>query len=195
MYLNVETQDIPICGVLGFFNTSILGNPEAYLFFSSTAFTLFCTHLTKLRMHIHDCKGLQDAYDNNTLEFSVVKSYTIDPGPIELRSAYERSIADYRSKGYTDMRDGYKAITYKIKKYVLADFRDNVTRVQPLVYVCGRSPNAGEVVLGIFDSIPNADDWLASTYKGKATDILPIFANNELTIEYHKENGYALYRA
>jgi hypothetical protein len=184
-----DFKNIPKCGIIGFISSS-----SYYLFFSSTLPSLFCTHLLKLKEGIHDCKELQDAFNQDDLRCEVIKGYSKDPGSIELRSQYERIVHEYKYTEYKNMREGYKAIGYRLKKYVLNDFRREKGNFGPLVYVCGKSPSLGEIVLGIFDSIPEANDWCELTYGKNTSDLIPVFKVNELTQEYHDKHGFKICR-
>lgn len=184
-------KTIPQYGILAFVSEV---DKSIYMFFSQTAMSIFCTHMIKLKQGIHDNTSLQHAFNQNLLQLKVIKSYESDPGSIALRADYELLISEHMLLGYKDMRNGFKAIGYKIKKYILNDFRSDVSSLPPLVYVCGRSLSLGEVVLGVFDSIPSADEWLNSTYGSKRNDVLPTFVDSDLTREYHKANGYKICR-
>jgi hypothetical protein len=183
-----QFKSIPKYGIIVLVNKQ---DNQAYTIFSQSLPTLFCTTLCKLKEGIHDNKLLQDAFNNDLLTLEIVKGYESDPGSTELRNAYE---VYTRNSGYKDMRVGYKATSYKLKKYVLNHFRADLCYSEPLVYVCGRSPTLGEIVLGIFHSIPEANEWVSSVYGDKLNDILPVFVDNELTKEYHKLNGYKICR-
>lgn len=187
--LIIDFKNIPKCGIIAFISSS-----SYYLFFSSTLPSLFCTHLLKLKEGIHDCKELQNAFDHDDLRCEVIKGYTKDPGSIELRSQYERIVHEYQYTDLKNMREGYKAIGYRLKKYVLNDFRPTMVTCSPLVYVCGRSPSLGEIVLGIFDSIPEANDWCEITYGKNTSNLIPVFKDNDLTREYHDKHGYKICR-
>lgn len=186
-----EFKNIPKSGIIAFLNEQ---DKSFYLFFSGSLPSLFCTHLLKLKEGIHDCKELQDAFNNDLLHSWVIKGYDKDPGSVELRSEYERIVHEYTYTEYKNMRKSYKAIGYRLKKYVLNDFRGNNYSEQPLVYVCGKSPSLGDIVLGIFDSIPEADEWCESTYGKSTNDLLPIFKDNSLTKEYHDMHGLKICR-
>jgi len=187
-----QFKTIPNTGIIAFISEI---DKTVFVFFSNSSFTLFCTHIYKLKLGIHDNKLLQDRFNQNLLTIQVIKGYDSIPESVDLRCEYERTISKFKADGYTDMREGYKAISYRIKIYVLNDFRAVNFAVTPLVYVCGRSTNVEEIVLGIFDSIPLAEEWLNSVYGDKRSGVLPEFVDNELTREYHRINGYEIYRA
>lgn len=180
-------KSIPNSGIITFVNNR---DKSVYVFFSSKLFTQFCTHLYKLREGIHDNDSLQQSFNNDLLDIKT-EDVIISIEPTSLRSEYDRITREYISSGYSDMRAGYKASSFKIKKYVLNDFRDEGSRY-PLVYVCGTSYSLGDVVLAIFDSIPEADDWIASVYGDKRIGILPVYCDNELTREYRIKYGYEM---
>lgn len=185
-----EIKQYPLVGIIAFIDEP---NKSIYAFFSNSSFTLFCTNLCKLRSGIHENKQLQDAFNRDALETVVLKGYEVDPGSLELRSQYKLLIEQYIQNGYTDMRKDYSPIGYKLKTFILTDYRNKYIH-KPLVYVVGRSRGVEEIVLGIFDSIPESEEWINSVYGSKRTELLPVFCTNQLTKDYHENNGLAIYR-
>ena len=186
-----DLRNIPQSGLITFINNR---DKTFYLIFSPRLATTFLTQICKLKDNIHDCKELQLAFNDGLLHSWIERGYDKDPGSIELRSQYERIVHEYITNGFSNMREGYKAIGYRLKKYVLNDFRRETCKSDPLVYVCGKSPSLGEIVLGIFDSIPEANEWCEATYGDKVSELIPIFKDNALTIEYHNKHGYKICR-
>lgn len=189
-FLINNLKEVPNIGVSAFVDNA---NKAVFVFFSNSLFTLFCTHIYKLKLGIHDNKQLQEAFNNNSLDIVHLNSYKEDPGTIELRSEYTRRVDQYVSMGYKNMRDGYKAISYRIKTYVLTDYRD-IHKMTPLVYVVGRSLNSGEILLGVFDSIPESEEWVKCVYGDKRNEIIPQFCDNDLTKAYIQKYGYEMIR-
>lgn len=183
-----ELIAIPQFGVAAFIDEP---NKSVYLYFSNSLYTLFSTHIARLKLGIHDCKPLQDAFDDVRFEIRVLTAFESDPGSIALRTEYVRQQQLFLSAGYKDLRAGYKPIGYKLKTRVLSDYRNNYINT-PLVYITGRSPCQEEIVLGIFNSIPESTEWVNSIYGDKTNDVLPEFCDNELTQGYLKANGYKL---
>jgi hypothetical protein len=50
------------------------------------------------------------------------------------------------------------------------------------------------MLLGVFTSIPEADEWIQSVYGDKRSDIIPVYCENELTRDYISKNGYEIHR-
>lgn len=145
--------------------------------------------VTQLRRGIHDCIKLQDAYNRGSLEFKLLKDYGDNP-PAEFlirADVYEF----YNTLGYTDMRNDYIAANYRLKCRIIND-RSGDARV----FVLGISRGRTEIVLGIFESMGDADSWIDEIYPGERdkVGIVPRFALNERTREYHVEYGYKLQR-
>ena len=186
-----EFKEVPSSGVIVFLDKS---QYSFYTFFSSTLPSLLCTHLLTLKAGTHDNKQLQASFNADSLTHLVVAGYDKDPGSIELRTQYERIVNEFKGNEYKNMREGYKAIGYRLKKYVLNDFRGVSYSQQPLIYVCGKSPSLGDIVLGIFDSVPDANEWIELTYGNSVNDLLPIYKDNSLTREYHNKYGLKICR-
>lgn len=187
--LIIQFKDLPNSGVGLFLNEQ---DKTFYVFFSPSFATSFCTHLCKLKDNIHDNALLQDAFNKDLLQLCIVNSYSKDPGSIILRSDYQLAVEDNKGKGYSDMRAGYKAVSYKVKSFILNDFRPVKSRdftTDPLVYVCAKSANGGCLLLGIFRSIPESEEWIELTYGRVLVGVTPKFAYNELTNLYRDAHG------
>lgn len=187
--LIIQFKDLPNSGVGLFLNEQ---DKTFYVFFSPSFSTSFCTHLCKLKDNIHENFLLQDAFNKDLLQLTVYTGYSKDPGSIILRSDYQLAVKYNQGMGYSDMRSGYKAVSYKVKSFILNDFRSVGSgdfTTDPLVYVCAKSANGGCILLGIFRSIPESEEWVTSVYGRVLNGVIPKFAYNELTNLYRDAYG------
>ena len=79
---------------------------------------------------------------------------------------------------------------YTLNKRILTNYLS--ANKPPLVYITARSGSCGEVVMAIFNTVPQADLWIELTYGSSRKGIVPTFKDDELTLGYHKEHGYKL---
>ena len=146
-------------------------------------------NITLLRRGIHDCRKLQEAYNAGSLELVVFKSYEV--APIELLVRIEIP-GILRSLGLSDMTGYYDNIPYEVKTRVYYDYRVLLS-IHPLVYVTMQSRSTEAIVLGVFDSMIEADEWKGMYYPGgDYTQV--VFCTNELSKGYHDAEGYKLIR-
>jgi hypothetical protein len=151
--------------------------------------TALADDLTELKKGVF-APVLQDAYNRGLLEIVVLKEYTETPLRAVIAAEYDEVIRDYVSRGYNDTR-GLKCSSYKLNKRILSDYR-SPHRAPPLVYITGKTSVNGELVLAIFNTVPQADAWIAETYGEVKDNIVPKFKDDELTLGYHKKYGYKL---
>lgn len=158
-------------------------------FCESRGLTSLMPNIVSLKRGVHDYKLLQEAFNNNSLDIRVLKDYKDNP-PDEavIRAEMMHMLA---KSGYRDLRGDGPPTSYRLKLRILGVDSDT-----PLVYVSCKSTTVNELLLGIFDSIHEAEDWMSATYPGQrdSVGIIPRFAVNERTREYHKAYGYKLQR-
>jgi hypothetical protein len=144
--------------------------------------------VTDLRRGIHSNKLLQNAYNRNALSLEVLKMYDSPQSDITIRAD---AVLLFQQTSYLDMTGKYNNIQYKVYKTIMADYRDLLRRM-PLVYVTIKCTSIGAIVVGIFDNMIEADEWLSKTYPGQVNALR--YCDNELTKVYHKTKGYKLIR-
>lgn len=161
-----------------------------YVYFSETAAIFQLSKaVMELKRGIHDNKIIQNAYNNGLLEVRVLKDYCESP-PIEavIRAECAHIV---KNSGYTDLR-GIHLPAYRIKKRVMTDYAYSDS-APPLVYVLAKSTTRDAIVMAICDNMIEADAWIRDTYGSEdSVGIIPSFALNERTREYHRLHGYKL---
>lgn len=162
---------------------------NGYLQWSSgNAVNQLANTITVLKRGIHDNRLLQHAYNRGNLSLEILKVYDCAVEDIIIRM--EATIL-FQKTGLLDMTGKYNDIEYRVIKRVMPDY-DNYRYKVPLVYVTAKSRSVEAIVLGIFKTVYEADDWIALNYPGKVDTL--IFMDNELTHKYHASNGYKLIR-
>lgn len=145
--------------------------------------------LTELRQGVFT-PCLQEAYNRGELEIEVIKTYDEKPIMQVMRAEHDALCEDYISRGYQNTRT-FAASNYKLKKRILSDYRNPIKR-PPLVYITARCNNKAELVLAVFTTVPQADQWIAEAYNGNTEKIVPKFKDDELSLGYHQKYGYKL---
>lgn len=187
MRITPDLTTFPLVCIYALVDTS--SNSLFPLFSNGNSLNQLSLHLTQLRRGIHDCKKLQDAFNRNALELRVLKAYEVNQVDLVLR--VQASLL-FNNSGYTDMTGHYSDIRYRIVTRVDGDYRDLLAHI-PLVYVTLKSRSLEALVIGVFDSMMDADEWLGIHYPGQKITSL-VFATNERTVEYHNTAGYKLIR-
>lgn len=118
--------------------------------------------------------------DINKLELIILEVIKDDS---LLRSRYQFYYNQYSNMGYLHYRK-YKAMGfYKLHVYVLNDVLDD-NRCKARVYVSLHYGRSKEVVVGIFDSVPDSDVFINKYYVDKNNISVIIYSSNKLTKEY-----------
>jgi len=151
--------------------------------------THLSNNITLLRRGTHDCRPLQDAYNAGSLELVVFKSYGVAPIELIVRMEIPGIL---RSLGLSDMTGYYDNIPYTVKTRVFRNYR-HLNDMYPLVYITMQSRSVEAIVLGVFDSIIEADEWMGIHYPGGVYTQV-VFCDNALTKGYHDAEGYKLIR-
>lgn len=144
--------------------------------------------ITELRKNVYDYKVIQNAFNRGTLRLEILKEYSSPIDPIVVRCEAARL---FQATGYIDVSGKFQNTGYKVNTLVMPDYR-NFQRVTPLVYVTLKSSSPKSIVLGIFDNMVEAEEWIESVNPGHTPTLW--FASNSLTEEYHAKYGYELIR-
>ena len=144
--------------------------------------------VTALRKNVYDYKVLQNAFNRGTLRLEILKEYSSPVDPLVVRC--EATLL-FQSTGYIDVSGKFQNTVYRVNKLVMPDYR-NFERITPLVYVTLKSKAPKSIVLGIFDNMVEADEWITAVDPGHTVTLW--FASNSLTEEYHAKHGYELIR-
>lgn len=180
---------IPLSCIYAYIDTF---NHSVYVGFSSSnALYQIADVETALRKGIHDNKKLQESFNAGYLEFNVIKSYEIPPHDLVLRSEYNVVVNDFIKKNYRDMRGQYIPCHFTLKTSIIDDHTRS-TKNGMLVCVFARSKGYRDVVLGLFETVPEANEWLDVNYPNKTDPVVPKFCENSLTKDFHKEHGYEI---
>ena len=172
--------EIPECAVIALYDSS-----SVYVFQSKEGLTSIARLVKKLRFKSHPCSKLQDSFDKGSLCMDVHEFP--DDCPISfLKGQYSSILARYRNAGYSDMRDGYSPGKYKLRVEPGEQFgfslRDNS---KLLVYVTAMSARRDREVLGVFESMEEANAWADSLYPDRS-NIIPQRHNGDLTKLYYE---------
>jgi hypothetical protein len=176
-------NEVPSCGIASLIN---LESKEHYTLYSSSLPIELAKVIESLRRGTHSSKSLIDAYHANKLTFKVLDTKPIDYSLYSLRAEYSEWLREFASKGFSDLRPGHKAPTYRIIKKIYNHFTDG--RRDPLVYVIAVSKRNNKLVLGVFNTLPEADDWVNANFKDVYSGV-PIFHDGELSKAYRNEYG------
>ena len=144
--------------------------------------------ITELRKNIYDYKVIQNAFNRGTLRLEILKEYG---SPVDLAILRCEATRLFQATGYIDVSGKFQNVIYKINTLVMPDYR-NFDRITPLVYVTLKSKSPKSIVLGIFDNMVEADEWITAVDPGHTVTLW--FASNSLTEEYHAKHGYELIR-
>lgn len=164
---------------------------EFYLSYSTEcAIKAVASDLTELRQGVFNA-AIQNSYNRGDLEIEIVKEYATPPILGVIRPEYDAIAERYKADGYKDTRSLIQ-MNYKLTKRILIDFRRPRSHCPPLVYVTAKSQSKGELVLAIFNTVPQADRWIAEVYGEQTERIVPKFREDEITLEYQAKYGYKL---
>lgn len=186
-----DLQSFPVTCIYALVDESAKG---MYVYFSdSRAIVQLSLAIMELKHGIHPNAVIQEAYRSGRLEVRILKDYCDSP-PIEaiIRAECAHLI---RSSGYADLR-GIHLPAYRIKKRIMG-YNTYDTSIPPLVYVIAQSQTRDAIVMGVFDHMIDADAWIAQSFPNGAESvgIVPSFALNERTREYHELHGYKLVKS
>ncbi len=179
-------KDMPLYGVFVLVNTA---RNSVYIKSSRDCLSEYSRLIALLKRNDHECKELNEAYNNNTLELLVLRSLDKPPSIVEAKFLYNEVLAELLNAGYIDMREGYVPIRYKLKKRVLSSF--TIKHYRPLVYVYAESVNKKQIVLGIFTHVIDADKWIADTFPNP-DNIQLVIHDGELTQLFRSLHGESL---
>lgn len=167
-------------------------NNNAYLQWSNgNSINQIVNTMTELRRGIHSNQLLQKSYNDNSLKIRLLKEYDNEIPEIIMRI---EAILAFQRLNALDMSGKYNDYTFKIETHVLRDFRMRGRRESvfgyPLVYVSLKSKGTGAVLLGIFENMMEAEEWIKGHYPGNIEQL--ILCNNRITKDYRKLHGHKL---
>lgn len=164
---------------------------EVYVSYSTSALVECAKTYELLRKGEHHCPRLQELYDNGLLELVEDVAYpSYDIYPPTLRGEYTSVLAEYRNAGYTDLRPEYSPGSYYLDIQVMSSPFDNKSPT-PYVYVLAISSKRGKIVMGLFNTMMDAEDWCRLNFPDKSC-IVPVFEDGELSRAYRDLYGYKL---
>ena len=183
-------NDIPSVGIASFIN---LETKQHYTLYSTTLPVEAAKVIESLRKGTHSSPELIQAYKDNKPTFKVLESYLDNANPTlvlyGLRASYTEWLKEFDSKGYKDLRPGHKAPTYRITKKVYSPYDPDM--VLPLVYVIAVSKRNNKLVLGVFNTMVDADNWIKEAFPD-SSNAVPQFHDGELSRGYRKHFGERL---
>jgi hypothetical protein len=177
--------DFPCNSIYGFKGP----NKSFYLFHSSNSLFELAKTLTDLRDGVHKSNILQEMYNARSLELVLCKEYSDNASPYTVRAEFTEYVEQLEKEGWENLRGEYKAGEFKLKAYVYTLPKTKT----PLFYVIAESKRKENIVLGVFATIDEGKAWIANVYpNGTKGRIVPYYAENDLTQEYHKTHGVKL---
>lgn len=176
--------NVPQNAVFAFVNES---KKQVYVQCSKDCLLQFARMIRALRDGLHDNKALQEGFNNNELKLVVVKEFPKDYPEVALKAEVRRVIGSYVVNGYENLRPEAKAPRYKLKVKLMSHYKDG--RMRPLVYVLAVSRRNDKLLMGLFYTFTEAEEWIKENIPG-SSDFIPRFCNNELTQAYHTEFGH-----
>ena len=145
--------------------------------------------LTDLNEGFHKCTALLDLYKANKLKLVVLKSYPIKTSQYTIRAEFTDLMEQLEKEGWNNLRGDYNAGEFKLKAYVYTLPKTKT----PMFYVIAESKRKEKLVLGVFNSIDLGKEWISKTYpNGISGRIVPLFAANDETVNYHTTYGIKL---
>lgn len=184
-------NEVPSCGIASFIN---LETKEHYTLYSSSLPIEVAKVIESLRKGTHSSKALIQGYADSKLTFKVLDSKASGYSLYSLRAEYTEWLAEFKSKGFTDLRPGHKAPTYRITIKLLSSYKVDKPRDPsrlPLAYVIAVSKRNNKLVLGVFNVVAEAEEWVKATFSDK-THAVPSFHDGELSQGYRAEHGERL---
>lgn len=182
----IPLQELPTYSVFAF-----ITGLSVYLVSSRNAVIEYAKNIELLRLGDHPSKELVEAYNNGTLEFRVIHEFPVCPLPREARVQYNLELNKFLSLGYTNLRPNFKSIKYKLQIKIRSSFMFRVD--SPLVYVYAQSARWDTLVLGVFRTMYEAEEWATANFPDRK-NIVPVFHDGELLKEYRALHGHTMKR-
>lgn len=174
-------KDLPTYSVFGF-----ISGLDVYLVASRNSVIEYAKNLELLRLGDHPSKELVEAYRNGNIRFKVFHEFPICPLPREARLQYNIELNKLLAAGYNNLRPNFKSIKYKVCVKIAGSFRFHTP--EALVYVYAQSVRGNTLVLGIFNTLHDAEDWINASFPNR-DDITPVFHDGELLREFRAVHG------
>jgi hypothetical protein len=169
-YSNIfqDLSNLPDKCIYGLFNDQ---DKKVYIGYSSNTIRTLYSNISNLK------------YSNLTPDWGKLEFRVIEPieDSNRLKVRYQYWVSHYSNEGWSMYRD-FKAIEYKVRIDILND-ETRQKNGRYLLYVKLLSRGRSEVVVGVFDSLSECNEFVESNYK-TIKDIH--YSNNELTNEYRK---------
>jgi len=185
--MTIDLSTFPLSCIYGFIDES---SKSAYIQFSrNNSLIGVLDNITALKRGVHDCRALQDAYNRGSLELRVIEE--IQPGTEDIASRARCSFW-FNDSGYTDIGCGYATVRYNVVKRIGRTFLGGHL---PLVYMLVKSHSPHAIVVGVFETMFEANTWLDGVYPNHAdTPVTQLhYCSNTLTVDYHKMHGLKMF--
>jgi len=188
-------NDIPSCGICSLIN---LETKEHFTLYSSALPIELAKLIESLRKGTHSCKALVEAYKANKLTYKLLDNKSDDYSLYSLRAEYTEWLREFTRKGFTDLRPGHRAPTYRIIKKVYETYKPkpgpgHLHNNKLFVYVIAVSKRNNKLVLGVFETMSEAEEWVKATFPDES-NVVPTFHDGSLSKGYREEFGERLIR-
>jgi hypothetical protein len=177
-------NDIPSCGIASLIN---LETREHYTLYSGSLPIELAKLIESLRKGTHSCQPLVSAYKDNKLTFKLLDEKSPDYSLYSLRADYTEWLKEFEAKGIKNLRPSHKAPVYRIKVQAYSSFKGDVKGAL-LVYVIAISKRNNKLVLGVFNTMPEAQEWVKVSFSNLDCAV-PLFHDGALSREYRAEHG------
>lgn len=177
---------LPLSNLPQYATFALVSGNSVYIVSSRNAVTEYARNLNLIRLGDHPSPEVIQAYKDGTLELLVLHEFTSFPSLTEVRLQYNIELKKLLAAGYRNLREDYIPIKYKLKHVVMGSFTRDIRR--PLVYVYAETMNKDRVILGIFKTLAEANEWCSKTYPSK-DNIIPVYHDGELLQMFKKKHG------
>tara|TARA_R110000868_G_scaffold330477_1_gene591442 strand:- start:525 stop:1109 length:585 start_codon:yes stop_codon:yes gene_type:complete len=179
-------KDLPTYSVFAF-----ITGLSVYIVSSRNAVIEYAKNIELLRSGDHPSKELVEAYNTGNIQLKILHEFPVCPLPREARVQYNIELNKMMAAGYTNLRPNFKSIKYKLQIKILSSFKFRVD--YPLVYVYAQSARWDTLVLGIFRTMYEAEEWATSVFPDRK-NVVPVFHDGELLKEYRELHGMTMKR-
>lgn len=164
-----ELLDTSCSGIWGLVNEA---DRKIYLSYSNNILSSISRNISDLKSRCHSCRDLNN--DLSKLSIIIVERNTPSS---QLKLSLSNWMDNYRNNNYGLYRE-FIPVSYKLRKVVSKDY---------LVHVLLVNSRNDKIVVGIFDKMDLADQFINTHYKDNITKV--IYSDNQLTGNYIKRMG------